>query len=140
MTVLCYWLNYNGKEEDYGTLKPGEAAKQQTYVGHEWIYRNKANRQIVAEAKGKKESQMIAIWDPKPEAPLSFKEPFKFKNGQHLMITGGSETLPFEAGGVYILPKYKQAKKAGQDWWYIELIVGYFTGGGIIRCVEFGRT
>jgi len=32
-----YWLNFKGERQLYLTLKPGDTATQQTYVGHPWV-------------------------------------------------------------------------------------------------------
>jgi dipeptidyl aminopeptidase/acylaminoacyl peptidase len=35
-----FWINSAGTERSYGTLKPGETHRQQTYVGHVWLLKS----------------------------------------------------------------------------------------------------
>lgn len=37
--VQVFWVTPNGREEPYGTLKPGDAQVQQTFLGHRWVFR-----------------------------------------------------------------------------------------------------
>ncbi len=38
------WLNYDGEEVYYNTLKPGESYEQQSYFSHPWVvYRAESN-------------------------------------------------------------------------------------------------
>jgi hypothetical protein len=38
------WLNYDGEEVYYNTLKPGESYEQASYISHPWvIYRAESN-------------------------------------------------------------------------------------------------
>jgi hypothetical protein len=36
-TVTLYWLDFSGQRVRYGTLGPGSALKQETYLTHPWI-------------------------------------------------------------------------------------------------------
>jgi len=36
-TVKLYWLDFSGQRVPYGTLAPGRALKQETYLTHPWI-------------------------------------------------------------------------------------------------------
>jgi dipeptidyl-peptidase-4 len=35
--VSLFWIDTEGKRQDYGILKPGEKKEQHTYVGHVWL-------------------------------------------------------------------------------------------------------
>lgn len=41
-----YWIDYDGKEVYYKTLKSGEAYDQPTYVSHPWVIRDKKQKCI----------------------------------------------------------------------------------------------
>jgi hypothetical protein len=38
--VIVYWLDYDGRRQQYAVLQPGQSYRQQTYVGHPWVVTN----------------------------------------------------------------------------------------------------
>eukprot|EP00457_Paulinella_chromatophora_P001545 gb/GEZN01001547.1/.p1 GENE.gb/GEZN01001547.1/~~gb/GEZN01001547.1/.p1 ORF type:complete len:842 (+),score=172.04 gb/GEZN01001547.1/:176-2527(+) len=47
VTVDVFWINYEGDEVFYNTLRPGGKYQQQTYLQHPWVARDKASGDFV---------------------------------------------------------------------------------------------
>jgi len=45
--VKVFWLDFNGKEVLYNTLRPGSNYTQQTYIDHVWLIRGADDRKIM---------------------------------------------------------------------------------------------
>ena len=35
--LSLYWADYNGQEQSYGQIKPGDNLRQETYLTHPWV-------------------------------------------------------------------------------------------------------
>lgn len=64
--VLVYWLNYDGEEIRYKTLKPGREYTQHTYVTHPWIVRRSSNHEIVGRVIAESGIKTLDIGDRTP--------------------------------------------------------------------------
>jgi alpha-glucosidase len=47
--IQVFWINFEGEEELYKRLSPGQAYDQETFVGHIWRVRDEASGEIVEE-------------------------------------------------------------------------------------------
>ena len=45
--VMIFWIDYNGREQFYKTLVPGERYEQPTYVTHPWVVRESSRRTVL---------------------------------------------------------------------------------------------
>ena len=43
-TIVVFWVGYDGKEEKYVDLKPGESYHQDTYKGHFWLIKDQQGK------------------------------------------------------------------------------------------------
>ncbi len=44
--IRMVWVESNGNERDYGTIKPGKSFFQSTFVGHAWLLRSETGKQL----------------------------------------------------------------------------------------------
>jgi hypothetical protein len=59
--VEVYWINFEGEEELYKRLSPGQAYDQETFVGHIWRVRDEASGEIVDEVEVKSRDANVQI-------------------------------------------------------------------------------
>lgn len=50
--LSLFWINYDGEEENYGTIAAGEAAPVNTYFTHPWVLRDPAGDCVAAYVSG----------------------------------------------------------------------------------------
>jgi len=61
--VSTFWINYQGVETHYATIKPRDSYTQQTYTGHEWVIRTEDNSEIARHVGEDKEAYEFFIID-----------------------------------------------------------------------------
>jgi hypothetical protein len=59
--VEVYWINFEGEEEFYKRLSPGQAYDQETFIGHIWRVRDEASGEIVEEVEVKSRDTNVPI-------------------------------------------------------------------------------
>ncbi len=63
LTTDIYWLDYQGKEQHYKTLKPGGSFSLKTYLTHPWIVKDQQSKQIIETTFGQQEKHKVVIND-----------------------------------------------------------------------------
>lgn len=65
--VEIYWIDYDGNEKLYYTLKPNQNYKQITYSSHPWIVKDEETKNILSSLIATEKEQTIDITDKLPK-------------------------------------------------------------------------
>jgi hypothetical protein len=92
--VNVYWVNYEGMEEFYFELQPGESGKQETYATHPWCVRDKASNAALLAIVATEDEQVATVlreiqWQETVSIPEASAGPLDTFRGQQLIVNNG---------------------------------------------------